>query len=157
MRWIYFHLRVKRFFVFTAMQTLQKTSVFFRSYDNKCTATFLRFTLYFSRAETQEGYENASANVDRIKWRNRNQVSLTPRRNKHRWSSSISTVIRPHRYIRSIRCGLLLQMCVACDCVLVTTVSPAKTAEPTEMPFGVWTRVGQRNHVLGGTRIPPHW
>jgi len=36
----------------------------------------------------------------------------------------------------------------------VTLLSPAKTAEPIEMPFGVWTRVGPRNHVLGGSRFP---
>ena len=32
-------------------------------------------------------------------------------------------------------------------CLSVTLVSPAKTAEPIEMPFGVWTQVGQRKHV----------
>jgi len=45
-----------------------------------------------------------------------------------------------------------------------------KTAEPIEMPFGLWTRVGPRNHVLdhgsitpgegaiswGGGHVPPH-
>jgi len=30
----------------------------------------------------------------------------------------------------------------------VTIVSPAKTAEPIEMPFKLWTRLGPRNHVL---------
>ena len=35
-------------------------------------------------------------------------------------------------------------------CLLVTTVSPAKTAEGIEMQFGMWTRVGPRNRVLGG-------
>jgi len=30
----------------------------------------------------------------------------------------------------------------------VTLVSPAKTAAPIEMPFGLRTRVGPRNHVL---------
>ena len=30
----------------------------------------------------------------------------------------------------------------------------AKTAEPIEMPFGLWTRVGPRNHVLDGAQIP---
>jgi len=30
----------------------------------------------------------------------------------------------------------------------VAIVSPAKTAEPIDMPFGMWTRVDQRNHVL---------
>ena len=33
-------------------------------------------------------------------------------------------------------------------CQSVTLVSPAKTAEPIEMPFGLRTRVGLRNHVL---------
>jgi len=32
----------------------------------------------------------------------------------------------------------------------VTLVSPAKTAEPIEMPFGLRTRVGPGNHVLDG-------
>jgi len=36
----------------------------------------------------------------------------------------------------------------------VTTVNPAKTAQPIEMPFGVWMRVGPRNHVLDGDRDP---
>jgi len=29
-----------------------------------------------------------------------------------------------------------------------------KTAEPIEMTFGVWTRVGRRNYVFDGARIP---
>jgi len=32
----------------------------------------------------------------------------------------------------------------------VTILSRAKTAEPIEMPFGIWTRVGTENHVLDG-------
>jgi len=36
------------------------------------------------------------------------------------------------------RCSLLLQ----------TIVNPTKTAEPTEMPFGLWSWVGPRNRVL---------
>jgi len=35
----------------------------------------------------------------------------------------------------------------------VTVVSPAETAEPIKMPFGL-TRVGSRNHVLAGVNIP---
>jgi len=31
---------------------------------------------------------------------------------------------------------------------------PLKTAEPIEMPFGLRTRVGTRNHMLGGVQIP---
>jgi len=33
---------------------------------------------------------------------------------------------------------------------------PAKTAEPIEMPFGFWTRVRPRNHVLDGVQIAPY-
>jgi len=36
----------------------------------------------------------------------------------------------------------------------VTVVSPAKTAEPIEIPFGMWTRVGPRDYVLDGVQIP---
>ena len=35
-------------------------------------------------------------------------------------------------------------------CMSVTTITPAKTAEPIEMPLGVRSRVGPGNHVLGG-------
>ena len=35
-------------------------------------------------------------------------------------------------------------------CRSVTLVSPAKTAEPIEMAFGLRTRVGTGNHVLDG-------
>ena len=35
-------------------------------------------------------------------------------------------------------------------CPSVTLVSPAKTAEPIVMPFGLRTRVGPGNHVLDG-------
>ena len=34
-------------------------------------------------------------------------------------------------------------------------MSPAKTDKPIEMPFGLWTPVGPRNHVLGGQPDPP--
>jgi len=37
--------------------------------------------------------------------------------------------------------------------LFVTIVSPAKTAEPIDMPFGLWTGVGPRNHVLVGVQI----
>jgi len=37
----------------------------------------------------------------------------------------------------------------------VTLLSPAKTAEPIEMPFGLKTWVGQGNHVLDGGPDPP--
>jgi len=38
-------------------------------------------------------------------------------------------------------------------CWSVTLVSPAKTAELIEMPFGLRTRVGPTNHVLDGVHI----
>jgi len=40
-------------------------------------------------------------------------------------------------------------------CLSVTAVSPAKTAQPIEMPFGLRARVGSRNHVLDGGPDPP--
>jgi len=39
-------------------------------------------------------------------------------------------------------------------CRSVTVVGPAETAEPIEMPFGSWARVGSRNHVLDGGPDP---
>jgi len=38
----------------------------------------------------------------------------------------------------------------------VRVVSPAKTAESIEMPFGLWARVVPRNHVLDGGSSSPH-
>jgi len=35
----------------------------------------------------------------------------------------------------------------------VTVVSPAKTAELIEMPFGLWAWVGSTNHALDGVQI----
>jgi len=34
-----------------------------------------------------------------------------------------------------------------------SAVTRAKMAEPVEMPFGMWTRLGPRNHVFDGA----HW
>ena len=48
----------------------------------------------------------------------------------------------------------VVPLCV-CVCVLDTTVSRAKTAEPIAMPFGVWTWMGPRNHILCGGLDPP--
>jgi len=33
-------------------------------------------------------------------------------------------------------------------------MNPAKMAELIKMLFGLWTRVGSRNHVLDGVQIP---
>jgi len=35
-----------------------------------------------------------------------------------------------------------------------TVVICVKAAEPIEMPFGLWTRVDPRKHVLDGAQIP---
>jgi len=40
-----------------------------------------------------------------------------------------------------------LCVCLAV-CLYVTGMNPAETAEPIEMPFGMWARVGQHSHVL---------
>ena len=50
--------------------------------------------------------------------------------------------------------SLFRSLCLSV-CLLVTFVSPAKTAELIEMPFGSVTRVGPRNHVLDGSADPP--
>ena len=34
--------------------------------------------------------------------------------------------------------------------IVKSTVVCAKTAEPIGMPFGLWARMGHRNHVLDG-------
>jgi len=39
--------------------------------------------------------------------------------------------------------------------LFVTLVSPAKTAELIEMPFGLKSRVGPKNHVLDWDQDPP--
>jgi len=40
-------------------------------------------------------------------------------------------------------------------CLFDIAMSCAKTDEPIEMPFGMWTRVSPRNHVLGGGAADP--
>ena len=34
-------------------------------------------------------------------------------------------------------------------------MNPAKTAEPIEIPFGMWAPAGPHNHVLDGGSDPP--
>jgi len=36
-------------------------------------------------------------------------------------------------------------------------VSCAKTAEPIEVPFGIWSQVGPRKHALRGVYIGATW
>ena len=46
-----------------------------------------------------------------------------------------------------------VRVCV-CVCLLITTTRRAETAEPIEMPFGVWTPVGPEKHVRWGFGSP---
>jgi len=39
----------------------------------------------------------------------------------------------------------------------LSAVSHAKTAESIEMPFGVWSSVSPRKHVLDGVHIGATW
>jgi len=45
------------------------------------------------------------------------------------------------------KCNLLLPVVCWSVCQSITVASPAKMAKPTEMPFGMWTRVDPRKHV----------
>jgi len=69
------------------------------------------------------------------------------------YSQMQSLCIRAHiasfcigRTDAAYRCSSVVCLSVC----LVTNVSPAKTAEPIEMSFGIWTRVGPSKHVLDG-------
>jgi len=66
--------------------------------------------------------------------------------------------------MRTIRCGLLLPMfCVGLSACLSVGhhseagVNPAETNKPIDVPFGMWTRVGPRNYVLGGGSLITSW
>jgi len=55
-----------------------------------------------------------------------------------------------------IATDVVWSVCVCvCKCLMVTTVSHAKVAEPIEMPYGRCTLVGRRNHVFHGGLDPP--
>ena len=58
---------------------------------------------------------------------------------------------RPHRsYVDAAYCNRPSSVVCPSVGLSVTIVNSAKTAEPIEMSFGVWTRVGPRKHVLDG-------
>lgn len=69
-------------------------------------------------------------------------------------SVHVDAIIRPiptHVFdTRDVDVSVFLSVCVA---VLVTTISPAKTAELIEIEFGGGTCVGQRNRVLDGVHM----
>jgi len=60
-------------------------------------------------------------------------------------------IFRLHRhttYVGAVYCYRL-------SSVVCHSSEPAKTAEPIEMPFGLRTPVGPRNHALDRVQIPP--
>jgi len=66
-------------------------------------------------------------------------------------------IIRPHHSITCVHAACCYRLSgVVCRsvCPSVTVVSPAKTAEPIEMPFGLRTWVDPGNHVLHGSPDP---
>ena len=63
---------------------------------------------------------------------------------------SMVYIIRPHHstvYVDAAYCYRPSNVV----CQSVTVMSPAKTAESVEMPFGLWTWVGPRNCVRWGS------
>ena len=57
------------------------------------------------------------------------------------YSPSGANVLPPYL----MHCSLGLH-CV-CVCLLITTMSPAKTDRTIDMPFGMWIRRGPKTHV----------
>ena len=62
--------------------------------------------------------------------------------------------IRLHHYadhkMWSIATDVAWSICLCvCVCLLDTSCEACKMAEPIDIQFGLWTRVGPRNHVLG--------
>jgi len=60
-----------------------------------------------------------------------------------------TTVVRPHRSTTYVDAAYSYRPS-SVVCRSVTLVSPAKTAAPIELPFGLRTWVGPGNHVLDG-------
>jgi len=64
---------------------------------------------------------------------------------RHVWD-----IIKPHR--STTYADVAYRYSMVCR-----SVCPAKSAEPIEMPFGLWNRVGRRKHVLDGVFISATW
>jgi len=61
-------------------------------------------------------------------------------------NSTLGLVIfRPHHHTTHVDAAYFYRL-NSVVCQSVTVISPAKTAEPIEMPFGMLSRVDQRNH-----------
>ena len=66
---------------------------------------------------------------------------------------SLAQIIMPHRsttYVWPFVTDAVAWSVCRSVRLSVTIVSPAKTAKPIEMPFGVWTREVSRKHMLDG-------
>jgi len=62
---------------------------------------------------------------------------------------TILIIIRQYG-VHCIRCGYCYRLSSVC-----MSVTPCKTTESIEMPFGELTQVGPRNHnILDGSQIP---
>jgi len=58
-----------------------------------------------------------------------------------------SDIISPHYMHRVQRCPIAIDVAWSvCLCLLDTAVTPSKMAKVTDMPFGVWNRVGPSKH-----------
>jgi len=61
--------------------------------------------------------------------------------------TAFTKIIRPHRIISYMRLIVTDRVAWSVGRSAVAVVSPAKTAEPIEMPFAIWTGVGPRKRV----------
>ena len=67
----------------------------------------------------------------------------------------IINIIKPHRSTVGLSVCLFVCLSVCRSVGLsVMITNTAKTAEPIDLQFGMWTRVGPRNCVLDGSRSP---
>jgi len=68
----------------------------------------------------------------------------------------VAGISRPHRstsYVDATYCYRASSVAVCRTvCRSVTVVRREKTAEPIDMRFGLWARMGRSNHVLDGER-----
>jgi len=91
---------------------------------------------------------------------------VSKQRNENRWHLTLFGCLA---CIQCKDAAYCYRCCVVCVFVGHIYMSCAKTAEPIEMLFGVWTSVGPRNRVLrggpglrekgnfGGRHLPAHW
>ena len=59
--------------------------------------------------------------------------------------------VASQRWLDAAYCYGRSSMVCLSVCISVATVNAAKAAEPIVMPFGMFTRMGPRNHVLDGS------